>query len=104
MNSAIGLVVTRRNCSGRPCPDRTAACASAPSATICEATGSSFTPAVVRVIVAPFLKQLVTEVLAERGQGLGNGGFAHVQHLGGVFDRTEPGHHHERAELGERHR
>jgi hypothetical protein len=50
----MGLVVTSRSCSGRPCPDRTAACASAPSATICDATGSSFTPAVVRVIAGPF--------------------------------------------------
>ena len=52
-NSANELVVTRRSCSGRPWPARTAACASAPSATICDATGSSFTPAVVSDIVAP---------------------------------------------------
>jgi hypothetical protein len=49
-NSAMVDVATSRNCSGAPCAARTAACASAPSATICEAVASSRLPPGVSVM------------------------------------------------------
>src|SRR5215467_5802819 len=49
-NSAIAEVATTRSCSGAPCAARTAACASAPSTTICEAADKSREPPAVRVI------------------------------------------------------
>jgi hypothetical protein len=49
-NSAMVDVVTTRSCSGAPCASRTTACASAPSATICEAVPSSRVPPGVRIM------------------------------------------------------
>jgi hypothetical protein len=49
-NSAIAGVDTTRSCSGAPCAARTAACASAPSTTICDAVASSLEPPAVSVM------------------------------------------------------
>ncbi len=49
-NSANVDEATTRSCSGAPCAARTAACASAPSTTICEAVASSREPPAVSVI------------------------------------------------------
>ena len=49
-NSAMVDVETTRSCSGAPCAARTAACASAPSTTICEAVASSLDPPAVSVM------------------------------------------------------
>src|ERR1022692_2109905 len=51
-NSAIVDVATTRNCSGAPCAARTAAWASAPSTTICDAVASSLEPPAVSVMPA----------------------------------------------------
>src|SRR5437868_6663113 len=50
MNSATVEVDTTRSCSGAPCAARTAACASAPSTTICDAVASSREPPGVSVM------------------------------------------------------
>jgi hypothetical protein len=49
-NSAMVEVDTTRSCSGAPCAARTAACASAPSTTICDAVASSLEPPAVSVM------------------------------------------------------
>src|SRR5689334_750891 len=49
-NSAMVAVDTTRSCSGAPWAARTAACASAPSTTICEAVASSREPPAVSVM------------------------------------------------------
>ena len=51
-NSANVDVATIRSCSGAPCAARTAACASAPSMTICDAVPSSRVPPGVSVMPA----------------------------------------------------
>ncbi len=50
MNSARVELATTRSCSGAPCAARTAACASAPSTTICDAVASSREPPGVSVM------------------------------------------------------
>ncbi len=57
-NSAIVDVATTRICSGAPCAARTAAWASAPSTTICDAVASSREPPVVSVM--PFGPRLTS--------------------------------------------
>ena len=49
-NSAMVEVDTTRSCSGAPCAARTAACASAPRTTICDAVASSREPPAVSVM------------------------------------------------------
>ena len=73
MNSAMVEVDTTRSCSGAPCAARTAACASAPSTTICDAVASSREPPAVSVMpTGPTGDELIAQVQPERRQGLGD--------------------------------
>ena len=104
-NSAKVEVATTRSCSGAPWAARTAACASAPSTTICEAVPSSrVPPGGQRHADLAAGDQLVAEVLAQRGDRLRDGGLADAERAGGGPDRPEPGHQDERVQLGQGHR
>ena len=103
-NSAKVEVATTRSCSGAPWAARTAACASAPSTTICDAVASSREPPGVSVMPGRAAgDQLVAEVLAQRGQRLGHRGLADAERVGRGCDRAEPRDQDKRVELSERH-
>ena len=103
-NSAIVEVATTRSCSGAPCAARTAAWASAPSTTICDAVASSLEPPAVSVIPAgPRLTQLVTEMLPEGRQRLRYGGLADAQRVRGSRHRAQASDQDESVELRESH-
>ena len=103
-NSAIVDVATTRSCSGAPCAARTAACASAPSTTICDAVASSREPPAVSVMpFGPRVTSWSPRCMPQRGQRLRHGGLADAERVRGGRHRAQAGHQDERVELSEGH-